>query len=88
MINLKRENILKKLLDDCLQNANHYLIYENADLFISIFDKMDRAVKKEILIMEAIIRNIAKGNVTVVEHKFVREEILRCSKSGNLTKIR
>lgn len=49
---------------------------------------MDEAVKKDILILEAIIRNIAKGNVTVVEQKFVRDEILRCSKSGNLPKLK
>jgi hypothetical protein len=49
---------------------------------------MDETVKKDILIMETLINNIAKGNVTVVEHKFVRDEILRCSKSGDLPKLK
>jgi hypothetical protein len=67
LINLKRDNIIKDLLDVCLHNSNHYLIYENADLFTSIFDKVDPVMKKDLVVLENIVKNIAKGKIDVIE---------------------
>jgi hypothetical protein len=79
---------LKDLLDVCLHNANHYLIYENKALFLSFIEKIDPVSADDLVVISAIIKNIAQGNKSVIEHKFIREEILRCSRTGNLTKIK
>lgn len=53
-----------------------------------MIDKIDSEAKQDILVIEAIIKNISQGNVDVVEQKYVREETLRCSLSGDLNKIK
>lgn len=53
-----------------------------------MIDKIDPEAKQDILVTEAIIKNISQGNVDVVEQKYVREETLRCSLSGDLNKIK
>jgi hypothetical protein len=64
------------------------MIFENGDLFVSVFDKMEPELKKECAIIETLIRNIIqKSNVSVTEQKFVRDEIIKASYSGNLSKI-
>jgi 3-methyladenine DNA glycosylase AlkC len=69
---------VKDVFDKCLHNANHYLINENGNLFISIFDKLDKDFKKDVVIVEALVRNIIKsGNISVTELKVVKEEILK-----------
>ena len=40
------------------------------------------------VVITAIIKSISQGNKSVIESKFIREELLRCSRSGNLTKIK
>lgn len=89
-LNLKREYLLRDLLDECLRNSNHSVIFENGELFLSVLDKItDPENKQKIAILEVLIKNIVvKGNISVTELKFIKEEVLRCSRNGNLNKIR
>ncbi|CDW84897.1 UNKNOWN [Stylonychia lemnae] len=86
-LNLKREHMLKDLIDVCLRNSNHYMIYQNYDMFQWIFENMDPDVKQDLRITQLFIEKIIEGNKQVIELKFVNEEILRLSQSGNIQKI-
>lgn len=88
-LNLKREYVLKDLLDVCLHNANHFVIYQNADLFQWVFENMEAQVVRgnELRVMETLINNIIQGSKQVIEIKFINEELLRASRLGDLVKI-
>ena len=56
---------------------------------MSIFDKMDSNFRKEISIIETLIKNIImNGDITVTEYKLLREEIIRNTLSGNTNKVK
>ena len=65
------------------------MIWDNGDLFLSILDNIkDKKEKEAIKIVEQNLRSlIAKGNVSITEMKFIRIELLKASKDGNLEKF-
>ena len=48
---------------------------------------MDKDVKKDLGVMDTLVKNISKGTKQVIELKFIHEDILRQARVGNLEKL-
>ena len=74
--------MLRDLLDKCLKQANHLLIFENAELFQWVFEQTGE--RQGLALVEALVKNIAKGTgKQVIEQRFVQDELLRCARNGS-----
>lgn len=53
---------MKDLFDVCLHNSCHYMIFQNSEIFLKAIEKIDKNYKKDLLVLEAIIKSISNGN--------------------------